>query len=43
YADADGYTAAARAEALLLGLGFTLPQVSQPVASFSGGWRMRLN
>jgi ATP-binding cassette subfamily F protein 3 len=27
----------------LLGLGFTLPQVSQPVASFSGGWRMRLN
>ncbi len=32
-----------RAEALLLGLGFTLPQVTQPVASFSGGWRMRLN
>ncbi|WP_427309867.1 ATP-binding cassette domain-containing protein [Cupriavidus sp. H39] len=43
YADADGYTAPARAEALLLGLGFTLAQVSQPVASFSGGWRMRLN
>jgi ATP-binding cassette subfamily F protein 3 len=43
FADADGYTAPARAEALLLGLGFTLAQVSQPVASFSGGWRMRLN
>nr|WP_255581841.1 ATP-binding cassette domain-containing protein [Cupriavidus sp. AU9028] len=43
YADADGYTAASRAEALLLGLGFTLPQIGQPVASFSGGWRMRLN
>ena len=43
YADADGYTAAARAETLLLGLGFTLDQVAQPVADFSGGWRMRLN
>ena len=43
YADADGYTAASRAEALLLGLGFTLAQVGQPVAAFSGGWRMRLN
>ncbi len=43
FADADGYTAPARAEALLLGLGFTLAQVAQPVASFSGGWRMRLN
>lgn len=42
-ADADGYTASARAQALLLGLGFTLAQVVQPVASFSGGWRMRLN
>lgn len=43
YADADGYTAVARAEMLLLGLGFTLEQTQQPVASFSGGWRMRLN
>lgn len=43
FADADGYTAPARAEALLLGLGFTLEQTRQPVASFSGGWRMRLN
>ncbi|CAG9262073.1 ATP-binding cassette domain-containing protein [Paraburkholderia unamae] len=43
FADADGYTAPARAEALLLGLGFTLDQTRQPVSSFSGGWRMRLN
>jgi len=43
FADADGYTAPARTEALLLGLGFTLEQTRQPVASFSGGWRMRLN
>jgi ATP-binding cassette subfamily F protein 3 len=43
FADADGYTAPARAQALLLGLGFTLEQTGQPVASFSGGWRMRLN
>ncbi|MDR5750435.1 MULTISPECIES: ATP-binding cassette domain-containing protein [unclassified Caballeronia] len=43
FADADGYTAPARAEALLLGLGFTLAQTRESVSSFSGGWRMRLN
>ena len=43
YADADGYTAASRASALLMGLGFTLAEIEQPVASFSCGWRMRLN
>jgi ATP-binding cassette subfamily F protein 3 len=43
FADADGYTAPARAEALLLGLGFTLEQTRADVGSFSGGWRMRLN
>jgi len=43
FADADGYTAPARAETLLLGLGFTLEQTRQPVGRFSGGWRMRLN
>jgi ATP-binding cassette subfamily F protein 3 len=43
FADADGYTAPPRAQALLLGLGFTLEQTRQPVSSFSGGWRMRLN
>jgi ATP-binding cassette subfamily F protein 3 len=41
--DADAYTANSRAEQLLLGLGFKLEQMQQPVASFSGGWRMRLN
>ncbi len=42
-ADADAYTVRSRAEQLLTGLGFTLAQMQQPVASFSGGWRMRLN
>jgi ATP-binding cassette subfamily F protein 3 len=42
-ADADAYTVQSRAEQLLLGLGFSLAQMQQPVASFSGGWRMRLN
>ncbi|MFG1488889.1 ATP-binding cassette domain-containing protein, partial [Oceanospirillum sp. HFRX-1_2] len=39
----DGYTAPNRAEQLLLGLGFTMEQTQQPVQSFSGGWRIRLN
>jgi ATP-binding cassette subfamily F protein 3 len=42
-ADADAYTVQSRAEQLLLGLGFSLEQMGRPVASFSGGWRMRLN
>jgi len=42
-ADADAYTVQSRGEQLLLGLGFSLDQMRQPVASFSGGWRMRLN
>jgi ATP-binding cassette subfamily F protein 3 len=42
-ADADAYTAQSRAEQLLLGLGFSMEQMTQSVASFSGGWRMRLN
>jgi ATP-binding cassette subfamily F protein 3 len=41
--DADAYTARARAEQLLMGLGFKVGQLEQPVTSFSGGWRMRLN
>ena len=41
--DADAYTARARAETLLNGLGFSRTQMMEPVASFSGGWRMRLN
>lgn len=39
----DAYTARSRAGKLLHGLGFTADQESQPVTSFSGGWRMRLN
>jgi ATP-binding cassette subfamily F protein 3 len=42
-ADADAYTVRSRGERLLTGLGFSHEQMSQPVASFSGGWRMRLN
>jgi ATP-binding cassette, subfamily F, member 3 len=42
-ADADVYTVRPRAEALLLGLGFSQKELEQPVSSFSGGWRMRLN
>jgi ATP-binding cassette subfamily F protein 3 len=41
--DAGVYTARPRAERLLLGLGFSAEELNQPVASFSGGWRMRLN
>jgi ATP-binding cassette subfamily F protein 3 len=41
-ADAGDFDASARAQALLLGLGFQLEQTSSPVNSFSGGWRMRL-
>jgi ATP-binding cassette subfamily F protein 3 len=41
--DAGAYTVRSRAEQLLHGLGFSREQVAEPVASFSGGWRMRLN
>jgi len=41
--DAGAYTVRSRAEQLLHGLGFSRDQVAEPVASFSGGWRMRLN
>jgi ATP-binding cassette subfamily F protein 3 len=40
--EAGGFDARARAQALLLGLGFRTDQVDAPVNSFSGGWRMRL-
>ena len=39
----DGYAARARAAAMLAGLGFESRDLERPVASFSGGWRMRLN
>jgi ATP-binding cassette subfamily F protein 3 len=38
-----GYGARSRAAALMHGLGFGYEEQSAPVASFSGGWRMRLN
>lgn len=37
------YSAPARAAKLLNGLGFSQQEQHQPVKSFSGGWRMRLN
>src|ERR1700761_3243103 len=40
--EAGGFDARARAQALLLGLGFKTEQCDAPVNSFSGGWRMRL-
>ncbi|MBS0595682.1 MAG: ATP-binding cassette domain-containing protein [Proteobacteria bacterium] len=40
--EAGAFDARARAQALLLGLGFASAQLDAPVNSFSGGWRMRL-
>ena len=40
--DAGEHDAASRAQALILGLGFSVAQLENPVDSFSGGWRMRL-
>jgi len=40
--DAGAHDAPARAQALILGLGFKTTELSRPVNSFSGGWRMRL-
>ncbi|KQN60350.1 ABC transporter ATP-binding protein [Serratia sp. Leaf51] len=39
----NAWTIPARAASLLSGLGFSQNQLQQPVKSFSGGWRMRLN
>ena len=38
-----GYSARARAAALMDGLGFPVQDIERPVSDFSGGWRMRLN
>jgi ATP-binding cassette, subfamily F, member 3 len=40
--DAGAHDAEARAQALILGLGFKTSELANPVNSFSGGWRMRL-
>ena len=41
--ETGSYSAPRRAEQLLAGLGFQPQQSVAPVASFSGGWRIRLN
>ncbi|MEO7345005.1 MAG: ATP-binding cassette domain-containing protein, partial [Methylotenera sp.] len=41
--DIEGYSAKARAAELLNGLGFSQAGLQQPVSTFSGGWRVRLN
>jgi ATP-binding cassette subfamily F protein 3 len=41
-ADAGEHDAVPRAQSLILGLGFRSSELDQPVNSFSGGWRMRL-
>jgi len=41
-ADAGEHDAVPRAQSLILGLGFQVADLARPVASFSGGWRMRL-
>jgi ATP-binding cassette subfamily F protein 3 len=43
YEEIGGYAARSRAQALMAGLGFGPEAEASPVASFSGGWRMRLN
>jgi len=40
--EAQAWSAPSRAEQLLAGLGFAPDQWGRPVASFSGGWRMRI-
>ena len=42
YEAIDGYSANARANQLLFGLGFSNEQLSKPISAFSGGWRGRL-
>ena len=39
----DGYSAPARAEQLMAGLGFSSADSTRPLKDFSGGWRIRLN
>ncbi|MFC4297825.1 ABC-F family ATP-binding cassette domain-containing protein [Castellaniella hirudinis] len=40
--DAEAWSAPSRAEQLLAGLGFAPDEWARPVASFSGGWQMRI-
>lgn len=41
-ADAGEHDSVSRAQSLIMGLGFKTTELMQPVNSFSGGWRMRL-
>ena len=41
--DLGGYSASARAAAILHGLGFAASDFARPYREFSGGWRIRLN
>ena len=43
YEAINGYTARARAAAIMHGLGFAAYEQSKAVNTFSGGWRVRLN
>jgi len=43
YDEIGGYSAKSRAQALMSGLGFGPEAEASNVATFSGGWRMRLN
>ena len=38
----DGATSEARAEKVLIGLGFSRTDLSRPLSEFSGGWQMRV-
>ena len=40
--EAGAFDARARAQSLLLGLGFRSAELDAPVSGFSGGWRMQL-
>jgi len=42
FAFAGGFERAARVERVLAGLGFAPHELDRPLASFSGGWRMRV-
>lgn len=41
--ETNGYSKPAKAATIMAGLGFSTAKLNNPVNSFSGGWRMRLN